>query len=65
MLQYQRQGKSDESTQVAMQVLRSTARAGQPGGLAADDPDSARTAAIGVLASSGRLPSSSHTGSRS
>ena len=29
MLQYQRQGKNDESTQVAMQVLRSTAHAGQ------------------------------------
>ena len=30
MLQYQRQGKHDEATQVAMQVLRSTVR-GWPG----------------------------------
>lgn len=56
MLQYQRQGKSDESTQVAMQVLRSTFRGGQASSAAAIyDQDAARTSAIGVLAGSGRL----------
>ena len=56
MLQYQQQGKKDESTQVAMQILRSTARPAQTTSLrAANDLEAERTAAIGVLAASGRL----------
>ena len=60
MLQYQRQDKLDEAVQVAMQILRSTtaSRAGRDRAeiVIADDPDAARTAAITVLARSGRLP---------
>ncbi len=58
MLQYQRQGKLDTAVQVAMQILRSTTatRQGNPNVVYADDPDASRTAAIGVLARSGRLP---------
>ena len=56
MLQYQRQGKRDEASQVAMQVLRASARGGQaPTARVAADSEAARTAAIGVLAGSGRL----------
>ena len=56
MLQYQRQGKSDEAAQVAMQVLRSSARAGQLlTARVAADSEAARTAAMGVLASSGGI----------
>jgi tetratricopeptide (TPR) repeat protein len=57
MLQYERQGKHDESAQVALQVLRSSASAGQATtARAVNDSEAARTAAIGVLAGSGRLP---------
>ena len=56
MLQYQTQGKRDQASQVAMQVLRSTARGGQaPTARVAAESETARTAAIGVLAGSGRL----------
>ena len=58
MLQYQRQGKLDTAVQVAMQILRSTTamRQSNPNVYYADDPDASRTAAVGVLARSGRLP---------
>ena len=58
MLQYQRQGKLDTAVQVAMQILRSTTamRQTNPNVYYAEDPDASRTAAIGVLARSGRLP---------
>ena len=58
MLQYQRQGKLDVAVQVAMQILRSTTATRQtnPNVYYAEDPDASRTAAIGVLARSGRLP---------
>ena len=56
MLQYERQGKADEAAQVAMQLLRSSARPGQGAtARAVDDSESARTAAMSVLAGSGRL----------
>ena len=57
MLQYQSQGKLDTAVQVAMQILRSTTamRQTNPNVYYADDPDASRTAAIGVLARSGRL----------
>ena len=51
MLQYQTQGKHDEATQVAMQVLRSSARGGQAlTARTVTTPRPRRTAAIGVLA---------------
>ena len=58
MLQYQSQGKLDTAVQVAMQILRSTTamRQTNPNVYYANDPDASRTAAIGVLARSGRLP---------
>ncbi|MFI5456257.1 MAG: DUF1583 domain-containing protein [Isosphaerales bacterium] len=58
MLQYQRQGKLDVAVQVASQILRSTTATRQtnPNYSYANDPDASRTAAIGVLARSGRLP---------
>ena len=58
MLQYQRQGKLDVAVQVATQILRSTTATRQtnPNVYYAEDPDASRTAAIGVLARSGRLP---------
>ncbi|HZW30043.1 MAG TPA: tetratricopeptide repeat protein, partial [Isosphaeraceae bacterium] len=58
MLQYQRQGQLDVAVQVAMQILRSTTATRQtnPNVYYAEDPDASRTAAIGVLARSGRLP---------
>jgi len=58
MLQYQRQGKLDVAVQVAMQVLRSTTATRQtnPNYYYQDDPDASRTAAVGVLARSGKLP---------
>src|SRR5262249_22609151 len=57
MLQYQRQDKLDVAVQVAMQILRSTTaiRQSNPNVYYAQDPDPARTAAIGVLSRSGRL----------
>ncbi len=57
MLQYQSQGKLDTAVQVAMQIFRSTTamRQTNPNIYYADDPDASRTAAIGVLARSGRL----------
>ena len=56
MLQFQRQGKLDEAVQVAMQILQTSSRGGQaPTARATVDSDAARTAAIGVLARSGRL----------
>ncbi len=57
MLQYQRQDKLDVAVQVAMQILRSTSAARQtnPNVSNVDEPDAARTAAIGVLSRSGRL----------
>ncbi len=57
MLQYQRQDKLDVAVQVAMQILRSTTATRQtnPNVYNADNPDAARTAAIGVLSRSGRL----------
>ena len=57
MLQYQRQDKLDVAVQVAMQILRSTTAIRQvnPNVYNADDPEVARTAAIGVLSRSGRL----------
>ncbi len=58
MLQYQRQGKLDVAVQVAMQVLRSTTATRQtnPNVNYPDNPDASRTAAIGVLSRSGKLP---------
>ncbi len=58
MLQYQRQGKLDVAVQVATQILRSTTatRQSNPNVYYAEDPDASRTAAVGVLARSGRLP---------
>ena len=58
MLQYQRQGKLDVAVQVATQILRSTTatRQSNPNIYYAEDPDASRTAAVGVLARSGRLP---------
>ncbi|MGP0063330.1 MAG: DUF1583 domain-containing protein [Isosphaeraceae bacterium] len=57
MLQYQRQDKLDVAVQVAMQILRSTTatRQSNPNVYNPDNPDGARTAAIGVLSRSGRL----------
>ena len=57
MLQYQRQQKLDQAVQVAMQILRSTtaSRQSASASLLAEDPEAARTAAITVLARSGRL----------
>jgi lipopolysaccharide biosynthesis regulator YciM len=57
MLQYQRQGKLDVAVQVAMQILRSTTATRQtnPNYSPVENPDASRTAAIGVLARSGRL----------
>ena len=58
MLQYQRQGKSPEAAQVALQILRSSSRDSQAivRAAVADNPDAARASAIRVLAGSGRLP---------
>ena len=58
MLQYQNQGKLDTAVQVAMQILRSTTAMHRSNSNVyyADDHDPSRTAAIGVLARSGRLP---------
>ena len=58
MSQYQRQGQLDVAVQVAMQILRST-NATRPANVnlrLVDSPDASRTAAISVLARSGKLP---------
>ena len=57
MTQYQRQEKTDQAVQVAMQILRTTtaSQASVPVVRAVDDPTYVRTAATNVLARSGRL----------
>ena len=60
MTQYQRQGKLEQAAQIAMQILRSSRNSLAASNLArfaaALDADSARPAAMRVLAASGRLP---------
>ncbi len=58
MLQYQRQGKSDQAAQAAMQIIFATTPTQQSGQTASLllESESSRTAAMNVLARSGRLP---------
>ena len=56
MTQFQRQGKLEQAAQIAMQVLRASRNSFVPTSRSALDPDTARPAAMRVLAASGRLP---------
>ncbi len=57
MLQYQRQQKNDVAVQIAQQILRSSSpqRNANPNVITANNPDQARSAAMQVLARSGKL----------
>jgi len=57
MLQYQRQQKNDVAVQIAQQILRSSSsqRNVNPNVVSANDPEQARSAAMQVLARSGKL----------
>ncbi len=56
MTQFQRQGKLEQAAQIAMQILRASHNSLVAASRSSLDPDTARPAAMRVLAASGRLP---------